>query len=89
MSGTLAPMTMNADEALINAVYCQVQCLGCTDWRSDRVKAAIGKFYLAKPGVRESCRPVARSVVAQVLQEVAGQTSITYLIEPARYRAMR
>jgi hypothetical protein len=62
-------MTMNADEALINAVYCQVQCLGCTDWRSDRVKAAIGKFYLAKPGVRESCRPAARSVVAQVLQE--------------------
>jgi len=26
MSGTLAPMTMNADEALIKAVYCQVQC---------------------------------------------------------------
>jgi len=39
-------MTMHADEALINAVYCQVQCLGCTDWRSDRVKAAIGKYFI-------------------------------------------
>jgi hypothetical protein len=53
MSGTLAPMTMNGDTALINAVYCQVQCLGCTHWRKS-LKAAIGKFYLAKPGARES-----------------------------------
>jgi len=59
--------------------------LGCTDWCSNRVRAAIGKFYLAKPGVRESCRPAA---LRKSYKNAADQTSITYLIEPGRYRAM-
>jgi hypothetical protein len=69
MSGTLAPMTMNADEALINAVYCQVQCLGCTDWRSDRIsrdrKILFGKAWHAR-----SCRP-RRSIMRKCCKNAA------------------
>jgi hypothetical protein len=88
MSGTLAPMTMNADEALINAVYCQVQCLGCTDWRS-RVKAAIGKFIWQSLACEKVAAPSLDQLLRKCSKNVAGQTSITYLIEPARYRTMR
>ena len=70
----------NADEALINAVYCQVQCLGCTDWRSDRIsrdrKILFGKAWHAR-----SCRPL-RSIMRKCCKNAADQTSITYLIEP-------
>jgi len=78
MSGTLAPMTMNADEALINAPYCQVQCLGCTDWRSDRVKAAIGKFYLANLACEKVAAPPLDQLLRKCCKNAADQTSITY-----------
>jgi hypothetical protein len=65
MSGTLAPMTMNADEALINAVYCQVQRLGCIHWRRSH-QSRDRKILFGKAWRARKYRHAARSVVAQV-----------------------
>jgi hypothetical protein len=39
-------LTVNTDDE-ISRVFTALPCLGCSDWRSDRVKAAIGRIYLA------------------------------------------
>jgi hypothetical protein len=38
-------LTVTDDE--ISRVFTALPCLSCAHWRSDRVKAAIGRVYLA------------------------------------------
>jgi hypothetical protein len=70
---------MNTDDE-ISRVFTALPCLSCGDWRSDRVKAAIGRVYLAvEAGDKLSAPPARDSYCAAVAKCPDEGTSITFL----------
>ena len=77
---------MNEHE--VNRIFGRINggCLGCTDWRGDRVRAAVGAFLVAHWDHREG-QPMPRAPTPEVLAKLccraAGEglvadNSITY-----------
>lgn len=70
---------MNTDDE-ISRVFTQLPCLSCGDWRSDRVKAAIGRVYLAvEAGEKLSALPAREQLLRGCCKMPNEGTSITLL----------
>ena len=70
---------MNTDDA-ISRVFTQLPCLSCGDWRSDRIKAAIGQIYLAvEAGEKLSALPAREQLLRGCCKMPDEGTSITFL----------
>jgi hypothetical protein len=46
---SLGLLTVNTDDE-ISRFFTELPCLSCGDWRSDRVKAAMGRIYSPSAG---------------------------------------
>jgi hypothetical protein len=68
---------MNTDDE-ISRVFTQLPCLGCEHWRSDRVKAAIGRVYLAVEAGETSTLP-ARDQLLRGCCKSDERTCLTFL----------
>jgi hypothetical protein len=70
---------MNTDDE-ISRVFTQLPCLSCGHWRSDRVKAAIGRVYLAlEAGEQLSALPAREQLLRGCCRMPDEGTSITFL----------
>ena len=70
---------MNTDDE-ISGVFTQLPCLSCEHWRSDRVKAAIGRVYLAlEAGEQLSALPAREQLLRGCCKMPDEGTSITFL----------
>ena len=70
---------MSTDDE-ISRVFTQLPCLSCEHWRSDRVKAAIGRVYLAvEAGEKSMARPAREQLLRGCCKMPDDGTSITFL----------
>jgi hypothetical protein len=70
---------MNTDDE-ISRVFTALPCLSCGDWRSDRIKAAIGRIYLAvEAGEKLSALPAREQLLHGCCKMPDEGTSITFL----------
>jgi hypothetical protein len=70
--------TVTDDE--ISRVFTALPCLSCAHWRSDRVKAEIGRIYLAvEAGETLSALPAREQLLRGCCKMPDEGTSITFL----------